>query len=546
MMTTATLEPVTRESQATAARAAAAAQQVRYPLTQGVNPWLVTASVMLPTFMEVLDTAIASVALPYIAGSLSASNSEATWVLTSYLVANAVILPASNWFARRFGRKNFLLTCVVIFTVASFFCGAAPSLGIILLARVMQGAGGGALQPLSQSILLESFPVAKRSMAMAAYGLGIVVAPVLGPTLGGWLTDTFSWRYAFYINIPVGLLAVFMISRFIHDPPYIKNAKVGPFDNIGFGLLIIWSGALQIVLDKGQEDDWFGAVWVRWTVAALVLSLVGWVWHSWTHPRGLVDLHILKNRNFRTGCFLIALLGMCIYITIAILPLYYQEILGYTAFSAGLVVGPRGIGSFIGSPIIGFLGSRIDPRKLLTAGFLGFGVCSLIFGMVDLNIGPLTLLIPILLTGFALSFVFVPLATMSTSTLTREEMGNATGLFNMLRNIGGSIGIAMASTALIRRAAFHQVQIGANLTASTYAVQQKSAAMAGYLSHQLGPAAARPGTMALLYGMLEQQAALKAYVDVFRWTALLAFFCAAAVWLFNKPPKNAAPPPGAH
>ena len=518
----------------------------RYPLTQGVNPWLVTVSVMLPTFMEVLDTAIASVALPYIAGSLSATNSEATWVLTSYLVANAVILPASNWFARRFGRKRFLLSCVIIFTVASFFCGAAPSLSVILLARILQGAGGGALQPLSQSILLESFPPEKRSMSMAAYGLGIVVAPVLGPTLGGWLTDTFSWRYAFYINIPVGILAVLLITRFVHDPPFIKNAKVGAFDNIGFGLLIVWSGCLQVVLDKGQEDDWFGAVWVRWAVAALVLALVGWIWHSWTHPKGLVDLHVLKNRNFRTGCFLIALLGMCIYITIAILPLYYQEILGYTAFTAGLVVGPRGIGSFIGSPVIGILGSRIDNRKLLSAGFIGFGVCSLIFGTVNLDIGPYTLLIPILVTGFALSFVFVPLATMSTATLSREEMGNATGLFNMLRNIGGSIGIAMASTALIRRAAFHQTQIAANLSPSNPVLQQKSAAIAAYLGHRMGPSGARAGSFGLLYGLMQQQSALKAYVDVFRWTALLAFFCAAAVWLFDKPPQHVKPPVGVH
>ena len=523
-----------------------AADQARYPLSQGVNPWLVTISVMLPTFMEVLDTAIASVALPYIAGSLSASNSEATWVLTSYLVANAVILPASNWFARRFGRKRFLLICVVIFTAASIFCGAAPSLGVILLARVLQGAGGGALQPLSQSILLESFPVAKRSMAMAAYGLGIVVAPVLGPTLGGWLTDTFSWRYAFYINIPVGILAVILIARFIHDPPYIKNAKVGPFDNIGFGLLIVWSGCLQIVLDKGQEDDWFGALWVRWAVTALVLALAGWIWHSWTHPQGLVDLHILRNRNFRTGCFLIALLGMCIYITIAILPLYYQEVLGYTAFSAGLVVGPRGVGSFLGSPMVGVLGSRIDNRKLLCAGFIAFGICAFIFGTVNLDIGPKTLLVPIMLTGFALSFVFVPLATMSTSTLSREEMGNATGLFNMLRNIGGSIGIAMATTALIRRAAFYQTNIGANIGVSNIVLQQKSAAIAGYLAHRVGPAQARSGSFGLLYGLMEQQAVLKAYVDVFRWTALLAFFCAGAVWLFKKPSKNVAPPPGVH
>jgi DHA2 family multidrug resistance protein len=523
-----------------------AAAQARYPLTQGVNPWLVTASVMLPTFMEVLDTAIASVALPYIAGSLSASNSEATWVLTSYLVANAIILPASNWFARRFGRKRFLLFCVIVFTVASFFCGAAPSLGVILLARVMQGAGGGALQPLSQSILLESFPFSQRSMAMAAYGMGIVVAPVLGPTLGGWLTDTFSWRYAFYINIPIGILAVYMIARFIHDPPYIKNAKVGPFDNLGFGLLIVWTGCLQIVLDKGQEDDWFGAIWVRWAVAALIIGFIGWVWRSWATPNGLVNLHILKNRNFRTGCFLIALLGMCLYITIAILPLFYQEILGYTAFTAGLVVGPRGIGSIIGSPIIGFLGSRFDNRVLLCAGFLGFVVCAFSFGTVDLSTGPFTLLIPITLTGFALSFVFVPLATMTTSTLTNQEMGNATGLFNMLRNIGGSIGIAMATTALIRRAALHQNEIGTNITLSTWVFQQKSEALAGYLGHRLGPAAGPPGSLNLIYSLMLQQAALMAYVDVFRWTALLAFFCAGAVWLFKKPIKPGGPPPGVH
>jgi DHA2 family multidrug resistance protein len=540
-MTTATLQP----AQSVQSGGGSAAHQ-RYPLTQGVNPWLVTVSVMLPTFMEVLDTAIASVALPYIAGSLSASNSEATWVLTSYLVANAVILPASNWFARRFGRKNFLLFCVVVFTIASFFCGAAPSLAVILLARVVQGAGGGALQPLSQSILLESFPVQKRSAAMAAYGLGIVVAPVLGPTLGGWLTDTFSWRYAFYINIPVGLLAVFMISRFVHDPPYIKNAKVSPFDNIGFGLLIVWTGCLQVVLDKGQEDDWFGAVWVRWAVAAIVFAFVGWIWRSWSNPKGLLDLHVLKDRNFRTGCFLIALLGMCIYITIAILPLYYQEILGYTAFSAGLVVGPRGIGSFVGSPIIGFLGSRIDPRKLLSVGFIGFGVCSMIFGTVNLNIGPTTLLWPIMLTGFALSFVFVPLATLSTSTIPREEMGNATGLFNMLRNIGGSIGIAMATTALIRRAAFYQTEIGAHVSPANPVMQQRSRAIAGYLGHRLGLPSGRPGAFGLMYGELMKQAALRSYVDVFRWTALLAFFCAGAVWLFKKPEKHVAPPPGAH
>jgi MFS transporter, DHA2 family, multidrug resistance protein len=520
--------------------------QARYPLTQGVNPWLVTGAVMLPTFMEVLDTAIASVALPYIAGSLSASNSEATWVLTSYLVANAVILPASNWFGRRFGRKRFLLFCVSLFTVASFFCGAAPSLAVILLARVVQGAGGGALQPLSQSILLESFPPARRAMAMAAYALGIVVAPVIGPTLGGWLTDTYSWRYAFYINVPVGILAVIMISRFVHDPPYIRNAKVSAFDNIGFGLLIIWTGCLQVVLDKGQEDDWFGALWVRWAVATLVVALILWLWRSWSNPKGLVNLHVLKDRNFRVGCVLIAMLGMAIYATITFLPLYYQEVMGYTAFAAGLVVGPRGIGSFVGSPAVGLLASRFDNRLLMSLGFLGFGICSLIFGTVNLDIGPFTLLIPIVFTGFTLSFVFVPLATITMSTISREEMGNATGLFNMLRNIGGSVGIAMATTALIRRADLHQTTLAANLNPANPALQQKTAMMAAYLNRYLGRAQASPGAYGMVYHLMNQQAALLSYIDIFRWTALLAFLSAGVVWFFEKPPKHAAMPEGVH
>jgi MFS transporter, DHA2 family, multidrug resistance protein len=523
-----------------------AAAQARYPLTQGVNPWLVTIAVMLPAFMELLDTSIASVALPYIAGSLSASNSEATWVLTSYLVANAIILPTSNWFALRFGRKRFLLICVVLFTIASFFCGAAPSLGVILLARVMQGAGGGALQPLSQSILLESFPIEKRSMSMAAFGLGIVLAPVLGPTLGGWLTDALSWRYAFYINIPIGIVAVFLISRFVHDPPYIKQAKVGRFDGLGFGLLAVWSGCLQVVLDKGQEDDWFGAIWVRWAVATLILSLALWLWHSWIRRDGLVDLHILKNRDFRTGCFLFVFLGACLYITITILPLYYQEILGYTAFTVGIVVAPRGLGAFVASPLIGILGSRIDNRKLLCGGFVGFGLCALVFSMVNLEIGPLTLLIPIMLTGFAMNFCFVPLATMSMSSINPREIGNAAGLYAMLRNIGGSIGIAVATTTLVRRSAAHQVYLGANLGPSSYVLQQKSAALAGYLGHHVSSSSAGHGSMGMIYSLMQQQSALLAYVDVFRWTALLAFCCAAGAWLFKKPKPRATTQPGVH
>ncbi len=512
----------------------------------GVNPWLIAISVMLATFMEVLDTAIASVALPYIAGSLSASNDEATWVLTSYLVANAVILPASNWFSLRFGRKRFLITCVIIFTVSSFFCGAAPSLALMLIARVVQGAGGGALQPLSQAILLESFPAEKRGAAMAVFAFGVVVAPVLGPTLGGWLTDSYSWRYAFYINIPVGMLAVFMISRFVHDPPYIKNAKVGKFDNIGFGLLMVWTGCLQVILDKGQEDDWFGATWIRWAAFFLITAFVLFIVHSWRKKEPLVNLRTLKNWNFAIGCILIMMFGVCIYSMITVLPLFYQELLGYTAFTAGLVVGPRGIGSILGMPIIGWLGGKVDARYLLTFGFLIFGIMSLRFGNLTLDIGPTTLLLPIIVTGFALSFVFVPITTQAYGTLPNDQIGNASGIFNLLRNIGGSVGISIAQTLLTRRADLHQNEIINFVPQSGYWFEQQTSRIGRYLGHQTNPANSNAAAAGQLYQQLGQQSLLWAFVDVFRWMALLCFASILLVWLFRKVQPGKKAPAGAH
>jgi MFS transporter, DHA2 family, multidrug resistance protein len=499
------------------------------------NPWIVAISVMLATFMEVLDTAIASVALPYIAGSLAASNSEATWVLTSYLIANAVVLPASNWFALRFGRKRFLISCVILFTIASFMCGAAPSLAFILIARIVQGAGGGALQPLSQSILLESFPPAKRGAAMALFGFGVVVAPVLGPTLGGWLTDSFSWRYAFYINIPVGVLAVFMISRFVKDPPYIKRAKAGPFDNLGFGLLCLWSGCLQVILDKGQEDDWFGAVWIRWATLILVVSLVWFVWHSWTAKQPLVDLKILaRNRNFGVGCLLIFMLGFTIYITVAMMPLFYQEVLGYTALTAGLVVAPRGIGSMLGLPLMGIISHKIDNRWLLFCGFMMVGIFSIAFAQINVGIGPTTMLVPIIMTGFALSFVFVPIGSMATATLRNEEIGNSSGIFNLLRNIGGSIGISLASTMLVRRTSFHQSRIAASVPQAGRAFEAHTLGMGAYFGRQLGHAQGQPAALAAMYLQLERQALLWSFVDIFRWIALVALAAALLASLFRR------------
>ena len=498
------------------------------------SPWIIALAVMMATFMEVLDTSIAAVALPYIAGSVSATNDEATWVLTSYLVANAVVLPASGWFAIKFGRKRFLILCIIIFTASSFFCGAATSLGFILLARALQGAGGGALQPLSQAILMESFPPEKRGMAMSAFALGVVVAPVLGPTLGGWLTETYSWRWAFYINIPVGILAVLMITRYVEDPPYIKNAKAGKLDGIGLGLLAVWLGCLQVILDKGQEDDWFGATWIRWTSLILVVALVLFLWRELTHDKPLVRLSIFKNRNFAIGCLLIFLFGGVVYGMVTILPLFFQELLGYTALAAGMAVSPRGLGSLFFMPMIGVMTERFDNRYLICGGFAATAMCSLWMGRANLEIGQWSLLWPIILSGASMSLIFVPLATTTMGTLSNEEMGNASGLYNLMRNVGGSIGISVVNTLLARHEQLHRNELSHSLANSSYIFQQQYRSITGYLSQFTDVPHAARQAYKMVEGILNQQAALWSYVDDFRYLALLCFACAPVAFTLKR------------
>jgi MFS transporter, DHA2 family, multidrug resistance protein len=511
------------------------------------NPWLIAIAVMLATFMEVLDTSIAAVALPYIAGSLSATNDEATWVLTSYLVANAIILPASSWFSQRFGRKRFLIICIAIFTISSFACGSATSLAWILIARAVQGAGGGALQPLSQSILLETFPPQKRGLAMAVFALGVVVAPVLGPTLGGWLTDAYSWRWAFYINIPVGVFAVFMISRYVEDPPYIKNAHPGKFDGIGLGLLAVWLGALQIILDKGQEDDWFGATWIRWATAILATSFVSFLIREFRHERPLVDLRVFRHRNFAIGCVLIGLFGALIYGLVTLLPLFYQELMGYTALAAGWAVSPRGVGAILAMPIIGYLTAKMDNRWLIAFGFALFGVASLWFGEVNLSIGQWTFLWAILISGFGSGCVFVPLSTTSMAFLKNEEIGNASGLYNLLRNIGGSIGISVVNTIVSRHEQVHRNELAASLSPDRVTVHGSLQGMQQFLVTQ---GASSTTALRQAYGLINQdlsgQARLWSYVDDFRYMALACFGCVPIVFALKKAVAKKGATPAAH
>jgi MFS transporter, DHA2 family, multidrug resistance protein len=496
-----------------------------------VSPWLIAPAVMLATFMEVLDTTIVNVSVPHIAGSLSASTSEATWVLTSYLVSNAIVLPASAWLATFFGRKRALIACIVIFTFASFLCGAATSLSFLVVTRILQGAGGGALQPFSQSILLESFPAEKRGVAMAIFGLGVIVAPIIGPTLGGWITDNYTWRWIFYINIPVGALAIFLLHTFVEDPPYIKNARPGRIDALGLGLLAIWVATLQIILDKGQEDDWFSAGWIRWFALISAVGLIAFIFRELKAKDPIVNLRIFLNRNFAVGTMVVLLLGVTIYGSITLLPLFLQTVMGYPALQSGLAQSPRGLGALVMMPIAGILVSRIDNRLLIAAGFLIYAFTSFTFSHVNLDISPGFITWPNILQGVGVGLIFVPLTTAALGALQREQIGNASGIFNLMRNLGGSIGISMVTTLLARRSQSHQSILVSHMTPYEPAFQQRLQA----LKRVLGSSQKANGAM---YGTVVKQATLLAYVDNFRLFAFLCVICALLVFLFKKAKAN--------
>lgn len=509
------------------------------------NPWLIAASVMLATFMEVLDTSVANVSLPHIAGNLSATTDEATWVLTSYLVANAIILPATNWLGNLFGRKRFLVSCIVLFTIASALCGMAGSLGFLVIARVLQGAAGGALQPISQAVLLESFPPAKRGAAMAVFAMGVVVAPILGPTLGGWITDNYSWRWVFYINLPIGLLAGLMANSFIEDPPYLKKVSASNIDYLGFGFLAIWLATLQFVLDKGQELDWFGSHTIAWCVTISVLAFFAFVIRELTARQPLVDLRVLKNRNLAVGCVLIAILGALLYGTIAVLPLFMQNLLHYTALDAGLALSPRGVGAFLATILVGRLVGKISNRILIAIGFLGLAYSSFLFGNINLSIGMSSIVWPTLLSGVAISFIFVPLATSSMGTLEQDQIGNASGLFNLMRNLGGSIGIAGLTTLVARGAQTNQAVFVGHFSQFNPIYQQKLAAIQHGLAAHEGAWRAAQQAPEVLYGILGQQSLLVTYAHNFELFGVLCLITTPLVFFFKKV-RKAKGPVGVH
>ena len=507
----------------------------------GHNPWLITFSVMLATFMEVLDTSVANVALPHIAGTLSATPEEATWVLTSYLVSNAIILPAAAWLGAVFGRKRFLLVCIVLFTLASAACGAAHSLSFLVMARVLQGVGGGALQPIAQAVLLESFPPARRGMAMAAFGMGVVVAPILGPTLGGWVTENYTWRWVFYINLPVGALAVLMVQTVIEDPPFVRRARPGRIDIIGFALMALGLAALQIMLDRGQEDDWFAASWIRWLAVISAVSLVAFIIRELTTEDPIVDLRILRDRNFAAGTVLVTMLGMILYSTIAMLPLFLQILMGYTALLSGLAMTPRGLGALFANLVVGRLIGILDSRILLVGGLTLLGVSGFMFSQMNLQIAMPNVVWANVLNGVATAMIFVSLATQTMGTLRNEQLGNATGIFNLMRNIGGSIGIAGMTTFLARGTQVHRVALVTHLTPYDPAYQQWQALAQAGLATRVGEQAAGPKTLGLLSQIVGQQAQLLAFMDNFRVVAILSLLALPLVLLFRRARGGRAP-----
>src|ERR1700735_222663 len=431
------------------------------------NPGAVALTVTLATFMEVLDTSIANVSLPHIAGNLSVSEEEATWVLTSYLVSNAIILPISAWFSRLMGRKRFYMMCVALFTCSSFLCGLAPSLGVLVVCRILQGAGGGGLQPSEQAILADTFPAAKRGMAFAVYGMAVVLAPAIGPHLGGWITDNFDWRWIFFINIPVGIISLFLTNRLISDPPYMKEQKRTGFkiDYIGLGLLALGLGTLQVVLDKGQRDDWFGSHLIVIMTAISAAALLGVLIWEWYHKDPIIDLHLFKDRSFAVGNMLMFMVGFALMSSTVLLPLFMQTIMGYTAEQAGLALMPGGFAILVAMPLVGFLLGRYDARRLLLFGMVTLSFALFHMTRFDTAVDFRTLATARIFQAIGLAFLFVPINTAAYAFIPKNKSNAASGLINLSRNIGGSIGISLVTTMLARRTQFHQANLNNDIHA---------------------------------------------------------------------------------
>jgi MFS transporter, DHA2 family, multidrug resistance protein len=513
-----------------------------------INKWLITITVMLPTIMEIVDTSVANVALPYMQGSLNAGTEEITWVLTSYLVSNAIVLPMTGWLSRVFGRKRFLMTCIVLFTLASLLCGAAPNLASLIFFRVVQGAAGGALIPISQAILMETFPPQQQGMAMAIFGVGAMFGPIVGPALGGWITDQMNWRWIFYINLPIGIIAIIMCSLFIVDPDYLKR-KTGALMRIDYwGLFLLTSsmGALQVVLDKGQQEDWFNSSFIITFSIITVVSLVALIWVELTHEHPIVNLRLFKNLSFSAGNLIMFVVGFCLYSSIMLIPMFLQTLMGYSATDAGMVMAPGGIATLITMPFVGAMLAKQDGRKIVLAGLLIGATSMFIMQGLNLEASYWSFVWPRIVLGIGLAMTFVPLTTVTLSSISRTEMGNATGVFNLLRNIGGSVGIAIAATLLARFSQFYQTSLVPHINQYSPVFQMRfNALKQALIAKGMQTTQADQTALGMFYGIVRKQAAALAYNRIF-FIIGLAFLAIIPLLLLLKRPKHQTGPVELH
>ncbi len=491
--------------------------------TKTDNRYLIAFTCMLGTLMEVVDTSVANVSLPHMQGTFSAGVDEITWVITSYLVANAVILPITGFLANYFGRRRFYVWCLGIFTLASLGSGAAPSLPFLVVMRVIQGCAGGAMVPMSQAILLDSFPPEERGKAMALFGVGVVFGPIIGPTLGGWITDNWGWPWVFYINIPVGILGIVLGMMFISEPAHLKRPE-GRVDFLSFVFICIGLGSLEVVLNRGQRYDWFESSFICAFSLAAATGIALFIWRSFTAENPLVDLRVFHDRSFASGTALMFLLGFGLFGSFTMLPLYAQTMLGYTATWAGLVISPGGIASLFAMAFVANLIGKVDTRILVLIGALLNAWALWLLQSVDLEVGFRYLMFSRMVQGFGLGFLFVPIGAAAFSHLPTQKLGQATGLFNLLRNEGGSVGIAVSATVLARHAQVHHAQLGEFVSSFSLATQTRLAEATRGLAVASGldPASARSLSVGLVAGALQRQAVVKAYVDVF-WMLTFAF-----------------------
>ena len=506
-----------------------------------VNPWIVAIAVMFATFMEVLDTTVVNVSLPHIASTMSATTEEATWALTSYLVANAIILPMTGWLASVLGRKRLLMWSVTGFTLASFLCGIAPNLAALVIFRIIQGATGGALQPLSQAVLLESFKPEDRGRAMGFWGLGIVVAPILGPVFGGWVTENYSWRWVFYINLPVGIASLIMTQLYVFDPPYLRRESFR-IDYWGMGLLVVGIGALQYVLDKGQQEDWFTSTLITTLAIVAAAGLIALIVRELHTDHPIVDLYVFKDRSFATGVFLMTVVGFVLYGSLVLLPIMLQTLLGYSAVEAGEAMAPRGVGSLIMMPLVGALTAKVDARKLLMLGLVVGGTTMIWLGQLNLNAGYWDIFWPQFLQGAGMALLFVPLTTVSMATISPQRMGNATSLFNLMRNIGGSVGIALTGTYLQRHRSVVSSALGEHINiydpVSRSMIEQITR---GLIAAGSDAVTATQRAYGILQGMLFRQASMVTFVTIFRVMGVVFLMMIPLVFLMKRPRRGAAP-----